>query len=109
LDLIARLVTVFPANIYQLQTAGQFYLSPWILWARFPLQVVMIVWVSFTSLQPTTLQTQNSGMLGWAQQGAVGMVPLDRMDHLPMKISNEAAWQCHLHGLQLPTGANLMS
>lgn len=48
-------------------------------------------------------------MLGWAQQGAVGMVPLDRMDHLPMKISNEAAWQCHLHGLQLPTGANLMS
>ena len=47
LGLIALLVAVWPANIYMALEAGHFAAAapPWILWARVPLQVVMIWWV----------------------------------------------------------------
>jgi len=43
--LIALLVAVMPANIYMVQAHGQFPQSPvWALWARLPLQVLLILW-----------------------------------------------------------------
>jgi uncharacterized membrane protein len=47
--IIALLIAVFPANLYML-TSGKFTKMPqWILWMRFPLQILMILWAySFT-------------------------------------------------------------
>jgi uncharacterized membrane protein len=43
--LVALLVAVMPANIYMVQTHGQFPGIPlWALWARLPLQVLLILW-----------------------------------------------------------------
>jgi uncharacterized membrane protein len=58
--LITLLIAVFPANIYMLQHAGQFQLSPWILWARLPLQGVLIAWVWFVSIQNKLIQKKHS-------------------------------------------------
>jgi len=45
--LIALLVAVFPANIYMATEAERFRsVAPaWTLWARLPLQAVLILWV----------------------------------------------------------------
>ena len=45
--LIALLIAVFPANIHALSTGmniAEHALSPWILWARLPFQLLFIVW-----------------------------------------------------------------
>ncbi|MFD1873869.1 DoxX family membrane protein [Hymenobacter bucti] len=43
--LLALLLAVFPANIYMLQLAGQLHLPAWALWARLPLQPLLMWWV----------------------------------------------------------------
>ena len=46
--LIALLVAVFPANLYMALEPERFadlHLSEWILWARLPVQAVLIAWV----------------------------------------------------------------
>ncbi len=58
--LIALLIAVFPANvhmlIHQVPVAGN-EIPLWILWARLPLQAVMIAWVWWTSIRPTSQTT----------------------------------------------------
>jgi uncharacterized membrane protein len=52
--LIALLVAVFPANIHMLVNnvpLGGQQLPPWVLWARLPLQLVMIAWVYFSTIR----------------------------------------------------------
>ncbi len=49
--LIALLVAVFPANVFMAQ-AGIMG-PPWVLWARLPLQAVLIWWVWWAGLQRT--------------------------------------------------------
>ncbi|MEP6686646.1 MAG: DoxX family membrane protein [Verrucomicrobiota bacterium] len=53
--LIALLVVVFPANIHALSTgmtvAGH-DVPVWLLWARLPLQLPLIFWVYWTSINP---------------------------------------------------------
>jgi uncharacterized membrane protein len=42
--IIALLIVIFPANLYML-TSGKFTKMPqWILWARFPIQLLLIYW-----------------------------------------------------------------
>jgi uncharacterized membrane protein len=52
--LIVLLVAVFPANIHALSTgmtvAGH-TVPRWLLWARLPLQVPLILWVYWVSLR----------------------------------------------------------
>jgi len=49
--LVALLIAVFPANIHvALQGLGGSALPAWILWARLPLQFVLIGWVCWTCL-----------------------------------------------------------
>ncbi len=48
--LIALLVAVFPANVFMAVSAKQFELPPWMLWARLPLQGVLIAWVWHVAL-----------------------------------------------------------
>ncbi len=46
--LIALLIAVFPANIYMALHPERFadlHVAAWLLWARLPLQVVLIGWV----------------------------------------------------------------
>ena len=49
--LIALLVAIWPANIYMALEADRFAAAApaWLLWARVPLQVVMIWWVERVS------------------------------------------------------------
>ncbi|MCB2380158.1 DoxX family protein [Hymenobacter sp. BT635] len=43
--IIALLLAVFPANVYMAQTSGAgLGVAPWLLWARLPLQAVLILW-----------------------------------------------------------------
>lgn len=44
--LLALLVAVFPANVYMLKLAGELHLPAWVLWARLPLQPLLMwaVW-----------------------------------------------------------------
>src|SRR5580698_1938523 len=49
--LIALLIAVFPANIYMMQHPEKFHFALWILLARLPLQVVLVVWVWFAAIQ----------------------------------------------------------
>ena len=44
--LLALLVAVFPANVYMVQLAGQLHIPAWVLWARLPLQPLLLwaVW-----------------------------------------------------------------
>ena len=51
LGLIALLVAVFPANIYGALHGMEFRGQPvpqWLLWARLPLQALLIAWVYFS-------------------------------------------------------------
>jgi len=48
--LIALLVAVFPANIYMALRSDRFEISPWILWARLPLQPVLMICVWWVAL-----------------------------------------------------------
>jgi uncharacterized membrane protein len=53
--LITLLVCVFPANIYMAVRPERFAdlgLPTWLLWARLPLQGVVIAWVRRVSLRP---------------------------------------------------------
>ena len=43
--LLALLVAVFPANVYMLQIHEQLHLPAWALWARLPLQPLLMWWV----------------------------------------------------------------
>jgi len=43
--LLALLLAVFPANIYMLQMHAQLHLPAWALWARLPLQPLLMWWV----------------------------------------------------------------
>lgn len=51
--LVALLAAVFPANIYMAVAAERFaHLAPaWALWARLPLQPVLMAWVWATTLR----------------------------------------------------------
>lgn len=51
--LLALLVAVFPANVYMAAAAERFaHLAPaWALWARLPLQPVLMLWVWATALR----------------------------------------------------------
>ncbi len=44
--LLAFLVAVFPANVYMVGLAGQLHIPAWVLWARLPLQPLLMwaVW-----------------------------------------------------------------
>ena len=59
--LILLLLAVFPANIYMAFHPELFGLKPWILWARLPLQAVLIAWVWWVSLAgaPASRAPQN--------------------------------------------------
>ena len=51
--LIALLICVFPANIHMAMQPQKFpEFTPWMLWARLPLQLVFIAWVGFVSNKP---------------------------------------------------------
>ncbi|MGI8819544.1 MAG: DoxX family protein [Chthoniobacterales bacterium] len=55
--LLALLVAVFPANVYAAMNGMQFggrAVPAWLLWARLPLQVVLLAWVHYacTRRQP---------------------------------------------------------
>lgn len=43
--LVALLLAVFPANVYMLQLRAQLHLPAWALWARLPLQPLLMWWV----------------------------------------------------------------
>ena len=43
--LLALLVAVFPANVYMLRLHEQLHLPAWALWARLPLQPLLMWWV----------------------------------------------------------------
>jgi uncharacterized membrane protein len=43
--LLALLVAVFPANVHMLQLHEQLHLPAWALWARLPLQPLLMWWV----------------------------------------------------------------
>ena len=52
--LIALLIAVFPANIYMALDHVQVTANPlpgWLLWARLPLQFVLIWWVAYSGLK----------------------------------------------------------
>lgn len=51
--LLALLVAVFPANVYMAVAAERFvHLAPsWALWARLPLQPLLMLWVWATALR----------------------------------------------------------
>jgi len=44
--LLALLVAVFPANVHMLRLAGELHIPAWVLWARLPLQPLLMwaVW-----------------------------------------------------------------
>ena len=50
--LVALLVAVFPANVY-MAVSGRFaHLAPqWVLWARLPLQPLLMLWVWWTAIR----------------------------------------------------------
>jgi uncharacterized membrane protein len=46
--LIALLIALFPANVYAISTGmeiGGYAVPVWMLWARLPLQLLLIAWV----------------------------------------------------------------
>jgi uncharacterized membrane protein len=52
--LIALLIAVLPANVYMALDRVQVTASPlpaWLVWARLPLQVVLIWWVAYAGLK----------------------------------------------------------
>lgn len=49
--LLALLLAVFPANMYMLQLHEQLHLPLWALWARLPLQPLLMWWVWRASRQ----------------------------------------------------------
>lgn len=56
--LIALLVAVFPANLHvALHGWPEMNLSGWVLWARLPLQLLMIAWVFDSCLRERQSQT----------------------------------------------------
>jgi uncharacterized membrane protein len=59
--LIALLIAVFPANVYMVQYPGQFHYAAWILWARLPLQGVLIAWVWFVVIRRSQQERIISG------------------------------------------------
>ena len=48
--LLVLLILIFPANIYMALHPQRFEISPWILWTRLPLQVVLMAWVWWVTL-----------------------------------------------------------
>lgn len=48
--LIALLIAVFPANIYMALHPERFGIAPWMLWARLPVQAVLMLWVWWVAL-----------------------------------------------------------
>jgi uncharacterized membrane protein len=50
--LMALLVAVFPANIYMALHPELFNFATWLLWARLPLQLVLLGWVWFVMRKP---------------------------------------------------------
>jgi len=48
IGLLLLIVAVFPANLYMAQHPEQFdAFAPWLLYARLPLQLVLLAWVGF--------------------------------------------------------------
>lgn len=47
--LILLLVAVFPANVNMAVNADRFGFPAWVLWARLPLQLLLIAWVLWAS------------------------------------------------------------
>ena len=55
LGLIALLVAVYPANIHMAMNPGLYpSIDPWLLYARLPLQFVMLGWVYWSTLTRRT-------------------------------------------------------
>jgi uncharacterized membrane protein len=54
IGLIALLLAVFPANLYMATDAGKFasFVPAWALWARLPLQYLLILWVYQATVAP---------------------------------------------------------
>jgi uncharacterized membrane protein len=55
--LIALLLAVFPANIQAISTGmtfGGYVVREWMLWARLPLQLLLIIWVWRVCLGPNS-------------------------------------------------------
>ncbi len=50
--LLALLVAVFPANVHMLQLHEQLHLPAWALWARLPLQPLLLWWVWRAAVRP---------------------------------------------------------
>ena len=50
-SLLALLVAIFPANLYMALHPARFGMPPWLLWARLPLQVVLVAWVWWVALR----------------------------------------------------------
>jgi len=48
--LLALLVAVFPANVYMALVHGQLHISGWVAWGRLPLQLPLMWWVWYASL-----------------------------------------------------------
>jgi uncharacterized membrane protein len=67
--LIAVLVAVFPANVYAISTGmvvGGYVVPEWMLWARLPAQLLLIIWVwrvclGQTSGRPRTVLRSERG------------------------------------------------
>jgi uncharacterized membrane protein len=62
--LVALLVAVFPANVYMALDQVQVTANPlpvWLLWARVPLQFVLIWWVVEVSRKPTRASAAGRG------------------------------------------------
>ena len=58
--LLVLLVAVFPANVYMVGLAGQLHIPAWVLWARLPLQPLLLwaVWRAAGRRQLTSSHKQ---------------------------------------------------
>lgn len=54
--LLALLVAVFPANVYMLHIHAQLHLPAWALWARLPLQP-LLMWAVWRAARPLDMQS----------------------------------------------------
>lgn len=57
--LIALLIAVFPANVYMAVAPDRFAdlgVPTWVLWARLPIQIVLILWVWWSAIKRSAAQ-----------------------------------------------------
>lgn len=66
--LIATLLAVFPANVNMALNAGRFRVARSLLWARLPLQALLIAWVWRVALTPAGGRARRRGGRGWRRR-----------------------------------------